>query len=163
MSDKSLNSRVSAYKAAFASGELQKTYQDFVGIIQNLRTDFSKKYAGEYTIASLLHGYIDYTYFYLQNDYLKRHKLKFAIVFNHHHVHFELWLLGQTKDVQIAYWEKLQATTWVRQDEMPAWSIFEVVMLAKPDFDDVEKLTVSIQNSYEVLSNQIFDTLMAYE
>lgn len=40
MSDKSLNSRIPAYKAAFASGEIQKTYQSLVGIVQNLRAEF---------------------------------------------------------------------------------------------------------------------------
>lgn len=161
MSDRSLNARVSAYKAAFANGELQKTYQDFVAIVQALRTDFSKKYTAEYTVANLLHGYIDYTYFYLQNDYLKQHKLKLAIVFNHHHVHFELWLLGQTKDVQLTYWQQLQTTKWINQDVMPEWSIFEVVMLAQPDFDDLEKLVVATQRSFNALSNEIFETLKA--
>jgi hypothetical protein len=163
MSGKSLNARISAYKDAFASGEIQKTYQDLVGIVQNLRTDFSKTYTGEYSVANVLHGYIDFTYFYLQNDYLKKHKLKLAIVLNHRQAHFELWLLGQTKDVQIAYWEKLKSTKWVNENIMPEWSIFEIVMLAKPDFDDAEKLSESIHSSFRVLSKDIFDTLTAYE
>nr|WP_314858121.1 hypothetical protein [uncultured Undibacterium sp.] len=163
MSGKSLNARISAYKDAFASGEIQKTYQNLVGIVQNLRTDFSKTYTGEYSVANVLHGYIDFTYFYLQNDYLKKHKLKLAIVLNHHQVHFELWLLGQTKDVQIAYWEKLKGTKWVNENIMPEWSILEIVMLAKPDFDDAEKLSESIHSSFRVLSKDIFDTLTAYK
>ena len=163
MSGKSLNARIPAYKDAFASGEIQKTYQNLVGIVQNLRTDFAKKYIGEYSVANVLHGYIDFTYFYLQNDYLKKHKLKLAIVLNHHQVHFELWLLGQTKDVQIGYWEKLKGAKWVNENTMPEWSIFEIVMLAKPDFDDPEKLSESIHSSFRVLSKDIFDTLAAYE
>jgi hypothetical protein len=163
MSGKSLNTRISAYRDAFASGEIQKTYQDLVGIVQNLRTDFSKTYTGEYSVANVLHGYIDFTYFYLQNDYLKKHKLKLAIVLNHRQAHFELWLLGQTKDVQIAYWEKLKGTKWVNENIMPEWSILEIVMLATPDFDDPEKLSESIHISFRVLSMDIFDTLTAYE
>ena len=46
---------------------------------------------------------------------------------------------------------------------MPEWSIFEIVMLAKPDFDDPEKLSESIHSSFRVLSKDIFDTLAAYE
>jgi len=163
MSGKSLNARISVYKDAFASGEIQKTYQNLVGIVQNLRTDFSKTYTGEYSVANVLHGYIDFTYFYLQNDYLKKHKLKLAIVLNHRKAHFELWLLGQTKDVQIAYWEKLKGTKWVNENIMPEWSIFEIVMLAKPDFDDAEKLSETIHSSFGVLSKDIFDTLTAYK
>ncbi|MFS4834771.1 hypothetical protein SOO12_14230, partial [Staphylococcus aureus] len=76
MSGKKLNDEIPAYKEAFASGEIQKTYQSLVGIVQILRTEFSKKYKGEFSVASVMHGYIDFTYFYLQNEYLKRNKLK---------------------------------------------------------------------------------------
>lgn len=72
MSGKSLNARISAYKEAFTSGEIQKTYQSLVGIVQSLRTEFSKKYKDEFSVANVLHGYINFTYFYLQNDYLKK-------------------------------------------------------------------------------------------
>ncbi len=163
MSGKSLNARISAYKDAFASGEIQKTYQNLVAIVQNLRTDFFKTYIGEYSVTSVLHGYIDFTYFYLQNDYLKKRKLKLAIVLNHHQAHFELWLLGQTKDVQISYWEKLKGVKWVNENTMPEWSIFEIVMLTELDFDDPKKLTESLHGSFRVLSKDIFDTLAAYE
>jgi hypothetical protein len=163
MPGKSLNARISAYKKAFASGEIQKTYQNLVGIVQNLRTDFSKTYIGEYSVANVLHGYIDFTYFYLQNDYLKKHKLKLAIVLNHHQAHFELWLLGQTKDVQIGYWEKLKGVKWVNENAMPEYSIFEIVMLANPDFDNPKIISESIHSSFRVLSKEIFDTLETYE
>ncbi len=111
----------------------------------------------------MLHGYIDFTYFYLQNDYLKKHKLKLAIVFNHQQAQFELWLLGQTKDVQISYWEKLQGVKWVNQDVMPEWSIFEVLMLADPNFDDTKVLSESIHSVFSALSTEIFNALKTYE
>jgi hypothetical protein len=163
MPGKSLNALISAYKKAFASGEIQKTYQNLVGIVQNLRTDFSKKYKGEYSVANVLHGYIDFTYFYLQNDYLKKHKLKLAIVLNHHQALFELWLLGQTRDVQIDYWEKLKGVKWVNENAMPEYSIFETVLLANPDFDNPQKISESILSSFRVLSKEILDTLETYE
>lgn len=163
MLDKSLNARIPAYKKAFASGEIQKTYQNLVGIAQNLRTDFSKKYEGEYTVANLLHGYIDFTYFYLQNDYLKKHKLKFAIVLNHQRAHFELWLLGQTKDVQARYWKKLKGVKWVDDQAMPEYSIFETILLPLPDFDDFKILSKSVHRAFGSLSKEIFEILVAYE
>lgn len=163
MSDKNINSRISAYKEAFASREFQKTYQSLVGIVQNLRTEFSKKYKDEFSVANVLHGYIDFTYFYLQNDFLKRKKLKLAVVFNHQHAHFELWLLGQTKDVQIRYWERLRGVKWVNSETMPEYSIFEVTLLANPDFDNAEKLSESILKAFGSLSQKIFSTLKAYE
>lgn len=163
MSGKSLNDRISAYKKAFASGEIQKTYQSLVAIVQNLRTEFSKKYKGEFAVAKVLHGYIDFTYFYLHNEYLKKNKLKLAIVFNHHQVHFELWLLGQTKDVQTHYWERLKDVAWVNEEAMPEYSIFEITLLANPDFDDKKNLSESIHNAFESLSREVINTLKAYE
>ena len=134
-----------------------------VGIVQNLRTEFSRKYKGEFSVANVLHGYIDFTYFYLQNDYLKKNKLKLAIVFNHQHTNFELWLLGQTKDVQIRYWEKLKGVKWINEDVMPEYSIFEITLLATSDFDNSTQLSESIHSQFEVLSQEIFDTLETYE
>ncbi|WP_428717321.1 DUF7000 family protein [Undibacterium curvum] len=163
MPDKSLHSRIPAYKAAFSSGELQKTYQDLVGIVQNLRTEFAKKYKSEYSIANVLHGYIDFTYFYLQNDYLKKKKLKLAIVFKHQNTNFELWLLGQTKNVQILYWKKLREVKWVNPEAMPEYSIFEAPLLLAPDFDNSTKLTESIHSQFKTLSQEILNTLAAYE
>lgn len=163
MSDKSLNARIVAYKKAFASGEIQKTYQDLVAIVQALRTEFNKKYKGEFSVANILHGYIDFTYFYLQNDYLKKHKLKLAIVLNHQKAQFELWLLGQTKDIQIMYWGKLKGIEWVNEQEMPEYSIFEIVMLSSPDFDNRNKLSESIHGLFVSLSQEIINTLEAYK
>jgi hypothetical protein len=163
MSGKGLNARIPAYKKAFANGEIQKTYQGLVGIVQNLRTEFSKKYKGEFSVANVLHGYIDFTYFYLQNDYLKKHKLKLAIVLNHQQASFELWLIGQTKDVQISYWKKLKGVKWVNEEVMPEYSIFEITLLPTPDFDDSVKLSKSVYKQFSVLSQEIFNTLEAYE
>ena len=160
---KSLNARIPAYKKVFASGEIQKTYQSLVGVVQDLRTEFKKAYKSKFSVANVLHGYIDFTYFYLQNDYLKKHRLKLAIVFNHQEVCFELWLLGQTKDVQVNFWEKLKGEKWVNEDSMPEWSIFEIVMIANPDFDDIELLSESIHSTFTRFSNEIFEVLEAYE
>lgn len=163
MPSKNLNARIPAYRNALASGEIRKTYQNLVGIVQNLRTDFSEKYRNEFSVAGVLHGYIDFTYFYLQNDYLKKNKLKLAVVFNHQHANFELWLLGQTKDVQIRYWKKLKEVKWVNEEVMPEYSIFEIPLLSTPDFDDSAKLSESIHRQFEILSQEIFRMLEAYE
>lgn len=159
----SLNARIPAYKKVFASGEIQKTYQGLVEIVQGLRTEFHKTYKGEFSVANVLHGYIDFTYFYLQNDYLKKHKLKLAIVLNHQEARFELWLLGQTKVVQLDYWNRLKGVRWINENSMPTWSIFEIVMLDNPDFDNAGGLSESIHSSFNTLSKEVFETLKAYE
>jgi len=163
MSDKSLSSWIPAYKKALASGELQETYQELVSIVQMLRTEFLKKYKGKYSVANMLHGYIDFTYFYLQNSFLKKHKLKLAIVLNHQKTQFELWLLGQTKEVQISVWEKLNGIEWVDEQQMPQYSVSEIVMLANPDFDNRKYLSESIHHSFALLTREIFEALEARE
>ena len=163
MSGESLNARLPAYREAFASGELQKTYQELVSIVQGLRTEFQKTYKDEFSVANVLHGYIDFTYFYLQNDYLKKHRLKLAVVLNLQKTQFELWLLGQTKDVQVSFWERLKGIEWVNDEEMPEYSIFEITMLSNPDVDNLEKLTASIHGLFVPLSQEIIDTLEAHK
>lgn len=160
MSDKSLNSQIISYKKTLASGEFQKTYQSLVSIIQSLRNEFHKTYRDEFSVASVMHGYVDFTYFYLQNDYLKKHKLKLAVVLNHQKVQFELWVLGQTKNVQIEYWKKLRGTKWVNPEVMPEYSIFEIVILDNPDFNNLLKLSESIHSEFMTRSNEVFDILV---
>lgn len=163
MSTRSLNSLVDEYKGALANGNIQTAYQSLVAIVQGLRTEFSKKYRGEYKTANVLHGYIDYTYFYLQNEFLKQRKLKLAVVLNHKHANFELWLLGQTKEVQVDYWHRLKALEWVNAEEMPEYSIFEIELLATPDFDNRDQLFAAIRSSFELFSARIFRELRALE
>ncbi|WP_342804427.1 hypothetical protein [Alteromonas sp. M12] len=163
MSDASFNSRISAYKAIFSSGEIQKTYQDLVAIVQSLRTSFATEYKDQFSVANVLHGYIDFTYFYLQNEFLKNRKLKLAFVFNHQKIQFEIWLLGQKKDVQLAYWKKLKSTKWVNEEVMPEYAIFEIVLLSNPDFNNFDSLSESIHSGYRSLSREICNTLEDYE
>jgi hypothetical protein len=162
MPTKPIASRISAYKKVLASGEFQQTYQTLVGVVQALRTDFSKTYGDDFAVAHILHGYIDVTYFYLQNAYLKKKKLKFALVLNHQEVAFELWLLGQTKDVQIRYWEMLKDLDWVNENAMPKYSIAEIQLVANPDFDSMERLTESVRKAFEARSKEIIDCLKGY-
>lgn len=161
MKDNSLNSRIPAYKKALANQGIQATYQDLVTMVQKLRTQFAQTYEGKFTVAKVMHGYIDFTYFYLQNDYLKNQKLKLGVVLNHQQAHFELWLLGQTKNVQTDYWQKLRTSMWVNGEQMPEYSIFETVLLKNHNFDDFEQIAKSICDSFDSISNEIFTTLQS--
>ncbi len=162
MSDRNMNELVSIYKEVLADGEFQKTYQYLVSILQNIRTEFLKKYKGIYTVSSVLHGYIDVTYFYMQNELLKRNKLKLAVVLNHQKANFEIWLVAQTKDIQIHYWQRMKEEKWVDRHNMPQYSIFEITFLESPDFNNKNALVDTIYNNYENLSKEIFKVLEAY-
>ena len=155
MKKKNLNYFVSAYKELLKNGEVQVAYAELVKYVQKLKTAFSKDLGDTYSVGNVFQGYMDYTYFYLSNDFLKDKKLKLGLVFNHNHVRFEAWLLGQTKDVQEKYWKLLKNTKWINGSEMPQYSIFEVRLVDNPDFDDLDTLTESIKNKLVSVAEDI--------
>jgi len=160
MKKKNLNYFVSAYKDLLKNGDVQIAYAGLVKYVQKLRTVFSKDLSATYSVGNVFQGYMDYTYFYLSNEYLKDKKLKLGLVFNHNHVRFEAWLLGQTKDVQENYWKLLKNTKWINGSEMPRYSIFEVILVDNPDFDDLETLTESIKNKLVSVAEDISTSIL---
>jgi len=159
MNKKNLNYYVSAYKETLKKGDVQVAYAKLVKYVQKLKTVFSKDLSDTYSVGSVFQGYMDYTYFYLSNDFLKDKKLKLGLVFNHNHVRFEAWLLGQTKDIQENYWKLLKNTKWINGSEMPQYSIFEVVLVDNPDFDDLDTLTDSIKNKFVSVAEDISNSI----
>lgn len=159
MKKKNLNYFVSVYKKLLEKGDIQVAYAELVKYVQKLKIEFSKDLSDTYSVGSVFQGYMDYTYFYLSNDYLKDKKLKLGLVFNHTHVRFEMWLLGQTKDIQEKYWRLLKSTKWIRGLEMPQYSVFEVVLIEKPDFDDLDKLTKNIKNKLLSVAEDIANSI----
>ena len=97
---KDFNKYVSIYKDQLDKGNIQKAYTGLVKYVMKLKTIFAKDLSDKFTIGNILRGYMDYTYFYFSNDYLKKNKLKFGLVLNHEKMRFEIWLLGQTIDIQ---------------------------------------------------------------
>ncbi len=155
MQKKNLNYFVSAYKELLKNGDVQVAYAELVKYVQKLKTAFSKDLSDTYSVGNVFQGYMDYTYFYLSNDFLKDKKLKLGLVFNHNHVRFEAWLLGQTKDIQENYWKLLKNTKWINGSKMPQYSIFEVILVDNPDFDDLDTLTESIKNKLVSVAEDI--------
>ena len=155
MQKKNLNYFVSTYKELLKNGDVQVAYAELVKYVQKLKTVFAKDLSDTYSVGNVFQGYMDYTYFYLSNDFLKDKKLKLGLVFNHNHVRFEAWLFGQTKDVQENYWKLLKNTKWINGSKMPQYSIFEVVLVDSPDFDDLDRLTESIKNKLVSVAEDI--------
>jgi hypothetical protein len=73
---KSLNDVITIYKEELHKGDILIAYNELVKFVMRIRTDFSKKLDHQYSFAKILHGYMDYTYFYYSNDFLKSKKLK---------------------------------------------------------------------------------------
>lgn len=159
MKRKGLNDYVSAYKEMLKVGDVQIAYAELVKYVQKLRTEFSKDLANDYSIGNVLQGYMDYTYFYVTNDYLKSKKLKLGLVLNHAEANFEIWLLGQTKDIQEKYWRLLKSTKWIKSPSMPKYSVFDVVLVKKPNFEKLDKLTDELKEQFLAVSSEIVSSL----
>ena len=125
-----------------------------------LRTDLMKSLSDQYSFAGILHGYMDYTYFYYSNDFLKSKKLKLGLVLNHFEMRFEVWLLGNTLPNQKKYWELLKTTKWnMDKREMPKYSILEITLVENPDFNNLDSLSEQIETKMIQTSNEILDYL----
>ncbi|HTF94896.1 MAG TPA: hypothetical protein VL995_02085 [Cellvibrio sp.] len=159
MRAKSFNKCLAAYKELLNAGEVQLVYAGLVKYVQSLKTDFSKSLHGQYSVGNVFQGYMDYTYFYLSNSYLQDRKLKLALVFNHVAARFEIWLLGQTKEIQKKYWVLLKDTQWITTAEIPQYSIFEVSLVDKPDFDSLDKLTDNIRKNFTTIASAIIASI----
>lgn len=157
-----LNKYVLIYKEQLEKGDILIAYNELVKFVMRLRTDFIKNLSDQYSFSGILHGYMDYTYFYYSNEYLKRKKLKFGLVLNHLDMRFEVWLLGNTIANQKNYWELLKTTKWnTDKTVMPKYSILETTLVENPDFNNLDALTSQIETNMIKVSDDILDYLKA--
>ena len=157
---KNLNEYVSIYQDQLKKGDILIAYNELVKFVMNLRTEFIKTLSDQYSFAGILHGYMDYTYFYYSNDFLKSKKLKLGLVLNHLEMRFEIWLLGNTIPNQKKYWELLKTTKWNKdKTEMPKYSILETTLVENPDFNNLNALTEQIESKMTKISDEILEHL----
>ena len=157
---KNLNDIVAVYQEELRKGDILIAYKELVKFVMSTRTELVKKLGHQYSFAKILHGYMDYTYFYYTNDFLKSKKLKFGLVLNHLEMRFEVWLLGNTIPVQKEYWNLLKSTKWNKdKTDMPQYSILEVVIIKKPDFNNLALLTHKIHNNLVKVTDEVIVTL----
>ncbi|MGE9271026.1 MAG: DUF7000 family protein [Verrucomicrobiales bacterium] len=154
-----LNSRVAAYKEQLDIGTIQTAYTELVKFVMSLKSHFARELQDQFAFGGIFQGYMDYTYFYFTNESLQKRKLKLGLVLNHPDMRFEIWLLGQTKKVQEQYWNLFRKTNWVQTDSIPRYSIFEHILIPHPDFDDLDYLRKSIQESLTKTSDRILASL----
>jgi len=163
MKTKDLNYLVSTYKEQLAKGDVQVAYTRLVKYVMKLKTLFSRALAQDFSFGNIFQGYMDYTYFYISNDYLKNRKLKLGLVLNHEEMGFEIWFLGQTKDIQEKYWNLLKKTKWIKTSEIPQYSIFEFSIIEHPDFNDLDLLSENIKSQFILISDEILESLRLLE
>ena len=138
---KDINKCIEIYKRQLEDGNIQSAYRALIKYIAELKAKFPNKYKTGYTSP----GYLDYTYFPFFNDYLRAHKLRFGVILNHREMKFELWLMGQNASVQKEYWEVLKETKWNEGVKtMPKYSVLELPLIDKLDFENKERMTIQI-------------------
>lgn len=157
---KKLNDYVNIYKEQLEKGDIQEAYSELVKYVMRLGTILSKNLSNDFSFGNLFQGYMDYTYFYYTNDFLKERKLKLGLVLNHPKMQFEIWLLGQTIPIQEKYWQFFKSTKWNKdRTTKPKYSILETVLIENPDFNDWDLLTQQIEEKLIIVSSEIIDDI----
>lgn len=156
----SLNHHIAIYKELLQKGDIQQAYTGLVKYVTRLGTILARNLSESYSFGNLFQGYMDYTYFYYSNDFLKERKLKLGLVLNHTKMQFEIWLLGQTIPIQDKYWQYFKSTKWnENRTTKPQYSILEAVIVEHPDFNDLDKLTELIESRLVEVSNEIIEEI----
>lgn len=153
---KSLNESIAIYQKALRQGDILAAYRELVKFVMRIRTELINEKFDDYAIAGIAHGYLDYTYFYYSNQFLKAQKLKLAFVLNHVEMRFEIWLIGNTQAVQQNFWQILKNTPWAcGRNEKPEYAIIESVISDQLDFENPDNLANLVKQSTKTISKQI--------
>ena len=145
----SFHEYMNEYRKQLEKGAINKAYKGLMEYIMDLRTYFQNKYPDYVVSGSIYYGYMDMTYFSFFPRSLKQRNLKIAIVFIHEAFRFEVWLAGFNKPVQTEYWKLFKESAWDKYHLVPttkgADSILEHILVANPDFSDLDALTKQIE------------------
>jgi len=144
---KKINFCILLYKEQVNTSDIQKTYMFLLKYVMQVKANFEKSFSQVYSCGNVSPGYMDYSYFSFFNDYLRDKKLRFGIVLNHSEMRFELWLMGQNKEIQKKYWDILKTSPWNQgRSTKPQYAELEIVLVENPNFENNGELTVDIIN-----------------
>jgi hypothetical protein len=151
---------ISSYKKQLEKGDIQKAYEGLVKYVMRVKSIFSRNKSDRFSVGNVSPGYMDFTYFPFFDEFLRERKLRLGMVFNHNKVRFEIWLMGQNKDIQKRYWNHLKTTKWNKaRMTMPKYSVLEAVLVENPDFENLDELTHQIEIELIKVSNEIIGYL----
>ncbi len=142
---------VNEYKKQLEKGAVKAAYKGLMEYVMDLRTYLQKKYPDYFISGSIYFGYMDMTYFSFFPKSLNDRKLKVAIVFIHDQCRFETWLAAYNKQIQSRYWKIIKESGWNKYHIVPTIkgvdAILEHILVAKPDFNDLNALTDQIESA----------------
>ncbi len=151
------------YKKEVQKGTIIKAYRGLMEYFGYLRSHFKKKFPECSVSGSVYQGYMDMTYFAVFPSSLKHRKLKIAIVFLHEAFRFEVWLASVNKSVQAEYWKFFKESNWnkyhIPSNIKGIDSIVEYNLVSKPDFSNMDGLTIEIERGTMKFIKDIEDFL----
>jgi len=140
---------IDEYRKQLERGHIQDAYQGLMGYFRALRAHFKNEYPDYSVPGSIYYGYMDMTYFSIVPEFLRRRKLKIAIVFVHDKFRFEVWLSGSNRNVQAETWKLLKEGGWHKHDlsSNPRTEDYVTghILDTNPDFRDLDALTGQIE------------------
>ena len=143
--DEKINSHIDDYKKQIQEGEITEAYSFLMKYLMQIKASCERTFPKNYFFGNVSPGYLDFSYFPFYNEYLRDKKLRFGIALNHSEMRFELWLMGQNKEIQNRYWNMLKTSTWNQgRITRPQYSELEIVLIDHPDFEKIDELTADI-------------------
>ncbi|NDW08526.1 hypothetical protein [Dysgonomonas sp. 520] len=146
---KSFNDYVNVYREQLAIGDVKIAYKHLLEFLVLLRGHFANKYPKDYICGHVYQGYMDMSFFTFTPEALRNRKLKITVIFNHEKICFEIWLTGQSKQIQDEYWQMLKKKRQ-RKYKLPAKPdrfILEKMLVEEPNFNNLETLTEEIDEN----------------
>lgn len=145
----SFSEAMDEYKKQLKRGYIQVAYKGLMEFFRDLRATFKRGYPAFSMSSSIYYGYMDMTYFSIVPEFLKRRKLKIALVFIHEPFRFEVWLSGMNRKVQAKYWNVLKEIDLgeyhLASNPGTVDYVIGAVLVDKPDFRDLGTLIEQIE------------------
>ena len=145
-----LQEHMNEYREQLQKGEIQQAYRGLMDYMLILRANFQKNHPEFEVQGNIYFGYMDMTYFAIFPEPLKQRKLKIAVVFLHEAFRFEVWLSGANRQVQVEHSNLIRENGWnmysLTADPKASDSILEHILVANPNFGDLDDLTREIES-----------------
>lgn len=156
-----INILINTYKEQLEKGHIQKAFQYILQVIMEFKNDFQKAYPEYNTAAQMQYGQLDMTYFTFSPPELKAEKLKLALVFDHQNFQFEMWLVGQNKNIQKRYWTMFKDSDWnvYPLTDNPKHAIIQFILLQDPIFQKSEALKVILESEITTFTTRLIESI----
>ena len=163
----SLSKSLYEYGELLKETDLQKAYKSLMQYIKELRRYFKEKYPEYDVSANLYPGYLDLTFFTITSKLAQQNQLKYAVVFRHDKMQFEVWLSGRNRAVMSEYHRKFTGHIMNKHsltaDDKGMSSIIETIVVEKPDFDNMTELTNQIDLGVISFIQEVENTFLTDE